>query len=335
MSVKKWFELSNDTRRNIFDQVGTTQGLPSTAIEKDWWVTLMLQLVFSTPYAPHLVFKGGTSLSKGWRLIERFSEDIDLAIDRSFLGFSGDLSRSQVKKLRKASLHFLTGDFYQSLAEIITTQEIPEIDIQIPEIVSSDADPIQIECHYESIREGSPYLRPRVIIEIGSRSLIEPAENRSVQSMVDEEYADQEFAVGPVEIPTVLPQRTFLEKVFLLHEEFQKPIEKVRVDRLSRHLYDIDQLMDSEFCNIALADRELYITIVTHRRSFNAVKAVDYDSLYYPDTIDFIPPEEVLDGWKADYERMQESMIYGKSRPFVSLLERLIALRERFRSITW
>ena len=108
--MSKWFLLSEQQRREIFNQVSTQTGLPATAVEKDWWVTLVLRAAFSLPVADRLIFKGGTSLSKGWNLIERFSEDIDLALDRSFLGFEGDLSKTQVKKLRKASCAFFSGD---------------------------------------------------------------------------------------------------------------------------------------------------------------------------------------------------------------------------------
>ena len=88
----------------VFTQTANKTGLPVQAVEKDLWVTAVLQMVFSLPIADHLVFKGGTSLSKVWKVIRRFSEDIDLAIDPSIWGFEGDLTKKQIKRLRKASL---------------------------------------------------------------------------------------------------------------------------------------------------------------------------------------------------------------------------------------
>ncbi len=90
-----------------------------------------------------------------------------------------------------------------------------------------------------------PYLLPRILIEVGSRSLIEPFDKRSFTSMVGEHFKGKEFADEKIMIPSVNPQRTFLEKVFLLHEEFQLPTEKIKVERKSRHIYDLEKLMDT------------------------------------------------------------------------------------------
>ncbi|AXJ01998.1 Nucleotidyl transferase AbiEii toxin, Type IV TA system [Cyclonatronum proteinivorum] len=93
-----WLKLLPARRVQILNNASELTGLPAAAIEKDWWVSLCLNASFNLPYSEHLVFKGGTSLSKGWGLIERFSEDIDLAIDRSFFGYHGDLSKSQINR---------------------------------------------------------------------------------------------------------------------------------------------------------------------------------------------------------------------------------------------
>ena len=93
----EWLKISKDRRIEILNQASNTTGLPAIAIEKDWWVTLALKVAFSTKWAPNLVFKGGTSLSKSWQLIERFSEDIDLSLEREVLGFTGDLSKNKLK----------------------------------------------------------------------------------------------------------------------------------------------------------------------------------------------------------------------------------------------
>jgi predicted nucleotidyltransferase component of viral defense system len=96
----KWFKLAIEDRKIILQQASAQSGINEKALEKDLWVTMVLDAVFKTPYAHHLHFKGGTSLSKAWQIIERFSEDIDLSIDRSFYGFGEDLSYSQIKKLK-------------------------------------------------------------------------------------------------------------------------------------------------------------------------------------------------------------------------------------------
>src|SRR5690606_6843892 len=121
------------------------------------------------------------------------------------------------------------------------------------------------------------------------------------------------FADKVVKIPTVLPQRTFLEKLFLLHEEFQKPKEKgsMRSNRMTRHLYDISKMMDTEFGESAINDKELYNTIVEHRQVYARISWIDY-SKHATETLNFIPPEKVLAEWEDDYKSMKESMFYGK-----------------------
>lgn len=98
---------------------------------------------------------------------------------------------------------------------------------------------------------------------------MEPSENREINSILSAAFPDQAFSTEPFGISTVLPQRTFLEKIFLLHEEFSQDTPKIRIDRLSRHLYDLEKLMDTEYGKAALSNTELYMGIVTHREKFN------------------------------------------------------------------
>jgi nucleotidyltransferase AbiEii toxin of type IV toxin-antitoxin system len=222
-----WNKLSNEDRLAIFVEAGEQAGLPATAIEKDWWATFALRLVFSTEFAEHLVFKGGTSLSKGWNLIERFSEDIDLAIDRGFLGFEGELTKSQVQKLRKKSCSFISTVFAKSIADKINESGVKDVSLTVPELKSSDTDPLPLELNYKPLTKKIPYLQSRVLIEVGARSLMGSSTNRKIISMVGEYFPDRDFADKAISINTVMPKRTFLEKAFLLHEEFQKPVEKI------------------------------------------------------------------------------------------------------------
>lgn len=92
----------------ILQEISNKQGLAAFAVEKDWWIVQTLSVIFDMKVGEHLVFKGGTSLSKAWNLIERFSEDVDLAIDRQFLGFEGELNKKQITALRKAANHYIS-----------------------------------------------------------------------------------------------------------------------------------------------------------------------------------------------------------------------------------
>lgn len=108
MTKNNFIELPTQNKINVFAEVAARKAIPAVAVEKDWWVTAVLRALFSLPYSEHLSFKGGTSLSKCWNLVERFSEDIDIALNREFLGFSGRLSKTQINdKLRRASCSFV------------------------------------------------------------------------------------------------------------------------------------------------------------------------------------------------------------------------------------
>ncbi|MDD3044768.1 MAG: nucleotidyl transferase AbiEii/AbiGii toxin family protein [Candidatus Delongbacteria bacterium] len=327
----KGFDLNEEFRRDIFTQTGIQVGLPAEAVEKDWWVTFALNIVFSLEISDNIIFKGGTSLSKGWNLIERFSEDIDLALDRKLLGFGDSLSKNQIKILRKASFKFISGEFTEMIRSKIRQIGIPDFTVKAQEVPDSDTDPLNLELVYKSLFDKSDYLPSRVLIEIGARSLMEPTEIRQISSLIASVYSEKDFADKPIFIPTVLPKRTFLEKAFLLHEEFQKPEDKIRVNRLSRHLYDLDRLKDTVHGLAAIEDIELYEAIIKHREKFNNIRGIDY-STHYPDKIDFVPPQNVIKKWEADYIAMRESMIFGESKNFSDLISSIKELNNRFRN---
>jgi len=330
--MKEFIQLSKKDKLNIFNQTSERSGLPSYAVEKDWWVTLSLNIIFSLPYANHIVFKGGTSLSKAWNLIERFSEDIDLVTDRKHLGFEGDLSKIQVKKLRKASCSFIETGFYKDINNELIKLGVQDYELIVQETKDSDTDPLIIELRYESLTEESKYLRPRVLIEVGARSLMEPVDSKAIISMVSSEFRELPFAEKEITIPVVSPKRTFLEKIFLLHEEFQKETKFIRVERMSRHLYDLEKLMDTAHGIDALKDVDLYRTIVEHRKNFNAIRGIDYAN-YTPKSINIIPPKKVIKDWKKDYKIMQESMFYGETIPFNKLMERIAELNTKIKNL--
>jgi predicted nucleotidyltransferase component of viral defense system len=320
----------------VFNAIATQKGMKPFAVEKDWWVSRTLEIIFQMEIAKHLVFKGGTSLSKGWNLINRFSEDIDLAIDKDFFGFTGDLGKNQRDKLKKTAGLYTTGTFFKELQEEFVKRGFVDLDFKIIEAKDSDQDPRVLEIYYPNvINSSSEYLLPRVQIEVSCRSLREPFSVKKIGALVDEVYADKDFVEPLFEVPTVNPERTFLEKVFLLHEEFHRPEEKMRVDRLSRHLYDIYYLTKAGIAEKAINDKELYETIVAHRYKFSRIGKVDYN-LHNPKTVNPIPINEKLEEWKSDYTKMKEDMIYEENKPsFEDLLRNLEELRSQLQEVNW
>ena len=311
----------------MFTQAGVQRGMQPFAIEKDAWVTLVLRMLFSSELYPHIVFKGGTSLSKVYGLIERLSEDIDLSINRGYLGFDGELTKGLIRKLRRRSHDFSLNALPEILRNGFSNYGVDEslYNITVPNTQISDQDPEIVHVEYISVFEEEEYLKNRVLIEIGARSLNEPFEERSIGSIVDTVFESREFIEEPFQVRTIIPEKTFLEKLILLHEEFQKPDDKVRYFRMSRHLYDIYQISLTEYGVRALMNKELFRIICNHRAFFSPVNPVDYDALSI-EALEFIPPEKFIKQYEEDYAEMQNTMIYGEDIPFKEILNQLYQL---------
>ena len=194
VALQEWFKLTDQNRLNIFLEVAERTSLHESSVEKDWWVVQTLSVIFSMKYAEVLIFKGGTSLSKGWNLIQRFSEDIDLALDREFLGFTGELSKGDIKKLRRKSYQFITETFTEELKNKFAELGFENVLVKYREVENHDQDPLIIEIYYPTLTNKGSYLKPAVLVEVGSRSLKEPFTQRSFCTIISEVFADRPFA---------------------------------------------------------------------------------------------------------------------------------------------
>lgn len=130
----------------------------------------------------------------------------------------------------------------------------------------------------------------------------------------------------------VIPTRTFIEKVLLLHEEFSKPTDKIRTDRLTRHLYDLDKIMRAEYGEMAIADYEMLKTIVEHRKTVTPLRGMDYSN-HVKGKLSITPPDSIMEKWEIDYKTMQENMIMGESLKWEELLDRIREIEGRFNKI--
>ena len=238
-------------QRQAFLLTAQKKHLPEPSIEKDWWVTQILNIVFSLPIADQLVFKGGTSLSKAWNLIERFSEDIDLAVNPAFFDVTEIPTKKQIKQLRKRSSLFVAEDLAAMLQSAIDDAELSSfcrMEVQPNgEGDNTYPEPRVISIYYRSLYEESiaSYVRPVIKLEIGARSLIEPTEQFVCRSFVSEVLPVKDYAAPIIQVAA--PQKTFLEKVFLLHELFSVERTNLIANRRSRHLYDLERMMDKPF----------------------------------------------------------------------------------------
>ncbi|MDD4573690.1 MAG: nucleotidyl transferase AbiEii/AbiGii toxin family protein [Sphaerochaeta sp.] len=328
-------DLTEQERVDIFNEVGKQKHISSQAIEKDWWVSTILEVLFNSQYKDSIVFKGGTSLSKAWKLISRFSEDIDIAIKREFLGCGGQLTKNQINnRLRRFSCSFVRENLRNEVEEGLHSIgiESDSFNVYVDQSPVTTVDPEKIYISYKSVFEEAPhnsYVKPRVIIEAGARSISDPFVEVGIQSFISETFPDMPFSRRPFTVKIVPAERTFLEKAFLLHEEFHKPTSEIRTDRMSRHLYDLEKMMDTPIAHKAIQDRNLYNKIVTHRKKYIGLKGFDYASLA-PEHINFIPPTAISHHWKRDYQAMRENIIYGPSIDYETLIKRIRILNVRF-----
>ena len=330
--MTNWRELTKDEQVAALQNVAGRKMIPPQAVEKDLWVTTILQIVFSLPFADYMVFKGGTSLNKVYGIIDRFSEDIDLAIDRTYFGLEGDLTKKELKKLRKQSSIFVRDLFLSKLQEALGHYNLHELSVEAQPDGEGDAtypEPRQIFIEYPSLfRESLDYIRPRVMLEIGARSLIEPTTLKNVKSLVEMSFPDVCTSFVKPQIPTAVIEKTFLEKVFLLHELFTTNAGW-RANRKSRHMYDLEKMMDEPFAEPTIHNDSLWESISHHRQVFTSMRDVDYS----PDIrkrIVLVPPSDYMKEWKDDYEAMRGTMVFGSSLSFDELINRLHQLEERF-----
>ena len=331
--------LSKAEKIALSQRIADATGMDERAVEKDWWVVVVLKALSMTQYAHLMSFKGGTSLSKGWNLIGRFSEDIDIAIRREERFAISGTTSNQLAKARRKSRHYIVRELPDELTAIIGQMGVVDFSIE-PELtrgrdgkqveLRADTHPSTIYLNYKSIfPTQSPYISPKVKIEFSSLSMDEPIEEKTIRSYYSE--YDPECDDISAQFKTVVPTRTFLEKIFLLHEEFQK--ERPRSLRMSRHLYDLERLMDTDYGKEALSNKNLYDEVVKHRATYNHINGIDY-ALHSPDKINFIPPQAIMESWKSDYNALSEAHIYDKNNIlFEQLIARIDELLKRVRNM--
>ncbi|MEI7672193.1 MAG: nucleotidyl transferase AbiEii/AbiGii toxin family protein [Deltaproteobacteria bacterium] len=234
-----FLQLSAERQRLLCEEGQQRLGLPPASIEKDFWVCWTLRELFSLPqWGEHLTFKGGTFLSKGWRLISRFSEDIDVVIDRGRLGFGSDtLSGKQQKRLVKECSRRIEAELGPSLESRFREMHPDGMDWRLtPADEEEDPDQQTLLFHYPSVfTDAVGYVRPVVKIEMGARSEAEPVENPIIQPYLAEAFPDL-LGNSAFALKTVAAKRTFWEKAMLLHEESFRPADKPRRARECFHL---------------------------------------------------------------------------------------------------
>lgn len=337
--MNAFIQLPEGRRRAAFQQVDEAIGLQSASVEKDFWVCWTLRELFTlTDLGPHLTFKGGTSLSKAWKLIKRFSEDIDLIVDKETLGFGGDAAPDKAtsnnqRKLRLEGLMEACRGWVQGRLQPALAEKLKDALGDAPWKLEVDPDMSDGQCllfHYPSVfpPESAGYVRPVVKIELGARSDDWPHEEKTIQPYVTEHFpALDSNAAFPVRV--LAAERTFWEKACLLHEETFRPQEKPRTLRMARHYYDLWCLLRAGTGERALADLRLFQRVAEHRELFFRYSWVDY-STHKPGTFRLLPPGDQIDSWRADYRQMLGPMFFGEVPSFDEILSVAVEFQNRF-----
>jgi predicted nucleotidyltransferase component of viral defense system len=337
--MNKLLAMDDDRRRQIFEQTSAQMNLAEVAVEKDFWVCWTLDKLFRLPCGQHLTFKGGTSLSKAWHLIERFSEDIDITIHRDALGFGGDNAphaapsktqrRKRLKQLKAACERYIAGTLATELYEVIVA-DLPKENAWSLQLDADDSQTLLFE--YPSVFPvQAEYLRRWVKIEMGGRADVEPSDNVVIQSYVAEAFPDL-LSNTNVNVRAIRPERTFWEKALLLHEEGFRPDEKQRKAGMARHYYDLFRMIQADVGAQAAVDMELFSNIAQHREHYFQYAWVDYES-YQPGQLRIVPVDEQLANWKADYSSMQAEMFFGEVPAFEDIIDTVRQFQDSFNGV--
>jgi len=332
--MAEFFQLSTAERLDALNAAANMSGLLPHLLEKDMWVVWSLRHLFAGPYAEHLVFKGGTSLSKAYGVIRRFSEDVDLTYDIRAIASDlvGDAeaplpaSKSQEKKWTK--------EIRARLSDWVGTEIVPRLkgDLQeygLPATVRSEGDKVFID--YAPLATGTGYVAPAVMLEFGARSTGEPSEPRAIHCYAATHLHGVEF---PTAVPKVMrAERTFWEKATAIHV-FCAQGEFRGGDRFARHWHDVTRLDAAGFADGAIADKALARAVADHKSVFFAEKntcgeVIDYHAAV-AGALQLVPDDDALAKLAVDYQHMvDDGLFLDDVEPFDALLERCRAIQQK------
>ena len=313
-----YFDLSDGDARNILSAAALQLKRPDFLIEKDIWVVWSLNALFSSGFADALVFKGGTSLSKAFHAINRFSEDLDITYNIRKLLSMGDeetdipASRSASDRLRARS--------DEALAAWVEGECMPHLQATLDESAAGGRliyeGGMNLRVAYQSRSQQSGYVRPEVLLEFGGRSTAEPNSLHTIPCDVAEAFPDVAFPVATASVMNA--ERTFWEKATAIHAF----VVRGRLDaaRQSRHWYDLVMLDDNGIADAAIRDESLAEQVASHKSVFFRSAGVNYHEAING-AMRLVPKGTALEVLQADYDKMLNGeMIFGTPPSFQDLL---------------
>lgn len=322
-------------RAEVFAETAARKGLPEAIIEKDFWVCWVLKQLFSIKsLSGRLLFKGGTSLSKIFHAINRFSEDVDLAVDYAALGFTGarDPRKEGISKNKRTAI---LGEMMAACEQYIGSEFIDALKARCEEVLGpaaawnvdvSEQDPNVVRFRYPTASTKSlAYISPQVVLELGTHAEFVPRDCFKIRSFAAEEFPNL-VTDADVDVVALLAKRTFWEKATILHAEYYRPPEKPLLERYSRHYYDVAMLAQGPIRDEALTDILLLSQVVRHKETFYPSAWAQY-ARATPGSIHLLPAEARRAALERDYRSMGV-MIFGEPPPFGTIMETLAALEQ-------
>lgn len=325
--AESFFALSRDDQREVLEQVRAKTDRPTHLLEKDVWIVWTLGALFDSPLADHLTLKGGTSLSKAYKVIDRFSEDIDLTYDirkliKDLTGDDGSLpsSRSQANKWTRAVRERLPGWIATRLQPILEAALARDrLDARL-EISGKEKDKLLL--HYSALKHGTGYVPPAVVLEFGSRATGEP---RQVLPVI----CDMDGFLPNVSFPTASPMvmsvaRTFWEKATAAHVYCAQG--RLRSERYARHWHDLAALGRSRYFAGAIADRAVASAVAQHKSFFFVERGSAGDVIDYMPAVtghlNIVPVGQARAALDEDYAKMLEDQVMlGPALTFDQLMQ--------------
>ncbi len=336
MPEDAYLSLTPRERLEILDASSRQSGLDPAILEKDYWVCLTLDLLFALPdLGEHLVLKGGTSLSKVYRLIDRFSEDVDVSFHREFLGFgderdpeaaTGKEQSRRVEALQQACRDCIQQRLLPALQESMA-RRLGGAAGWTMELDPEDAQTILFRFP-KAGGHSLPYIAPVVRIELGARSDHWPSEQKPIRSYLSETL---EKPLGAATVRSLAAERTFWEKATLLHAEAHRDPAKAMPARYARHYHDLARMAMAPVAERALADAALRERVVAHKSIYFRSGWARYD-LAVPATFRLLPPQERLSELLADHKKMAP-MFFSQPASMESVLATLGQLEARIRAL--
>lgn len=335
---------SEKVRGGLFGQAATRMGVPAANIEKDFWVCLALEALFNSPMegGARLLFKGGTSLAKAYSLVSRFSEDIDVTVFREDLGapgeaadleqLSGNRRRRRLEEMKEACHRYIVDRLIPHLRDAVlasTFEQANRKDLAWSLTLDPTEEQTILFAYPSVVENDDEYVRRVVKIEMGAKSAMAPNRMAVVKPFIAEDVPGLPLEIAGV--MTLLPTRTFWDKIHIAHDNRERYDTSGRMlgdgQRLSRHYYDLHQLLHSEVGAEALADRALGADCLRHRRVFFPGRAGERATAG-PGGYRLAPAGEMVEQLRVDYGRMR-GMIFGEAPGFDEVLASVEVIERR------